>query len=492
MKKFSIIIILLKTILSIYSCSSKSDSIKPIRVQVDLNINELKNIQLSNGNSIQLKLLEINEKIGSLRGAVRECSIKVLLNGKELTIPSGGYNLPVVLEGLMIDCPVTKSYYKNTTKDRWGLTKDARVRIWPEGPYITPGTFGYPIRQSWFASLTQGGNASTYVDAKEIVSRKVVYYHSGIDFGGVEGMDEIISSTDGLVISSMGKKLEGYDNFPDDVRADVLYIMDNRGWYYRYSHLDSIIKGIEPGVKVRLGQKVGYIGKQGHSGGWVHLHFEIRYIGLEGKWVTEEAFPYIWESYINEYKPPLIALARPHLLTETGKKVILNGSKSKGISNKISSFEWTLSNGEILSGPIQEIEYEHAGTYSEVLKVTDIKGNVDYDFTTVIVADNQNLNNPIPILHAAYHPTLGIKVGDPVTFEVRAFNCTAGNEVWDFGDDTKKVTVKSEFYQPRYVEGDYAKAIHQFESPGHYIVSVERINKYGYKAIAKLHVEVNR
>lgn len=53
-------------------------------------------------------------------------------------------------------------------------------------------------------------------------------------------------------------------------------VLDDRGWYYRYSHLFTIDDAIQPGARVRMGQRLGLLGKEGASGGWAHLHFGIK------------------------------------------------------------------------------------------------------------------------------------------------------------------------------------------------------------------------
>jgi hypothetical protein len=47
-----------------------------------------------------------------------------------------------------------------------------------------------------------------------------------------------------------------------------------------------------------------------------------------GKWGTEEGYAFLWEAYQRQYKPQLIAVARPHHLIWAGEKVTLDGSKS--------------------------------------------------------------------------------------------------------------------------------------------------------------------
>jgi len=297
-----------------------------------------------------------------------------------------------------------------------------------------------------------------------------------------------------LVVSANNKVLEGYEDLPGDVRSDVVYIVDIRNWYIRYSHLDSVDPKIKLGAKVKIGQKIGFIGKQGHSGGWVHLHFEIKNKETpSGIWGTEDAYAYVWESYVNQYNPSLIAMARPHQLVWTGQQVTLAGNKSKSLVGDIVSYEWIFCDGTTAEGAVQEKSYNKPGEYSEILKVTDSKGNVDYDFTIVQVYDRENPEKTMPNMQLAFHPTLNIKPDDPVTFLVRTFNTDFGNEVWDFGDGSPQVTVKSEIEdQKNIIKGKFAETVHSFSEPGDYVIKVERSNETGLKAISHLHVVVNK
>ncbi len=484
---------LLLLILLSVSCNDIS-KLTPVRVVAELDIGESQEIRLTNGDIIKLKLLQVDVVRDSLRDAVRSVNVKVSVDDEKITLNSGNYNLPVAVGKVQIDCPVVKNYYTNSGSDQWGLQKDARFRLWPTGkPYFKPGTFVYPVKQSWLASMSQIGNEPCYVDWGENPSGKKIYYHAGHDIGGADGMDEIVSATDGLVVSANNEVLDGYDDLPGDVRPDVVYVVDNRNWYIRYSHLDSTDPEIKPGAIIKMGQKIGFIGKKGHSGGWAHLHFEIKNKETSsGNWGTEEAYPYLWGSYIHQQKPDLIAVARPHKLIWAGQSVSLDGRKSKSFAGDIVSYEWTFCDGTTADGAVQEKSYDKPGEYSEILKVTDSKGNVDYDFTVVQVYDRNNPEKTIPAMQPAYHPSLNIKPGDPVTFLVRTFNTDFGNEVWDFGDGSPKVTVKSEFVDRKNSnKGKFAKTVHVFSEPGHYIVKVERSDESGTPAIAHLHVVVN-
>jgi hypothetical protein len=165
--------------------------------------------------------------------------------------------------------------------------------------------------------------------------------------------------------------------------------------------------------------------------------------------------------------------------------------KSKSFKGTIVKYEWIFCDGTTAEGAVQKKSYQTAGEYSEILKVTDSKGNIDYDFTVIQVYDREKPEKAIPVMQPAYHPTLNIKPGDPVTFLVRTFNTDYGKEVWNFGDGSPQIEVKSEYVDPKhFTEGKFAETVHSFANPGHYIVRVERSDESGLKAIAHLHVVV--
>ena len=112
---------------------NKPEGNAPIRVVAELNVGESRDITLSNGESINLTLLGISDVRDSLRNAIREVKVDVRIDGNEYTLGSGNYNLPVKAGRVQIDCPIVKNYYDNSNNDHWGLTRDARFRLWPEG-----------------------------------------------------------------------------------------------------------------------------------------------------------------------------------------------------------------------------------------------------------------------------------------------------------------------------------------------------------------------
>lgn len=471
-------------------------TLKPSMRTVDLNVGESEKVILPDGKSITVTLIDLKETTDSLRNAVRVAEVGVEVGGKKATLVSANYRLPVEVGGVLVDCPVTKGYRQNATKgivgdNPWGLDKDARIRLFPAGaPLLEPKTFLYPAKQRWFASGTQMANEPTHVDGGENPLNKKIYYHYGLDIGGAEELVEVIAATNGIVVSSGKELLKGFENTPAKPRYDVVYLLDERGWFYRYSHLHTIAPSIKPGAKVKMGQLVGILGKEGGSGGWSHLHFDITGKQPSGKWGIIEGYAFLWEAYHQQYKPKLLAVARPHHLVNVGQKVTLDGSRSWSANGAMNSYDWILHDGAKMSGENIERVYNKPGVYSEILKITDGAKRIDYDFAVVNVCDMKQPKLLPPSIHAVYYPTFGIKPGDPVTFKVRTFRTTDGKEKWDFGDGSPNVEVQSDGNVVPLAKDGYARTSHTFAKAGHYVVRVERTNSRGESAIAHLQVRV--
>ncbi len=467
----------------------------PLFQTLDLAVGETQSVTLGGGKTAAVKLISVREERDPLRAAVRDATVQVQVNGAPVTLHAGNYNLPDESGGVQIDCPITAGNRSNSTTDPWGLVKDARVRIWPAGsPWIEPDTFTLPARQRWMASSTQMANEPVYVDGCENPAEKKVYYHYGLDMGGAEGLVDVVAATDGVVVSAGTNILGGFEKSPAAIRYDVVYLLDDRGWYYRYSHMQTIDAAIKPGAGVRRGQKIGVLGKEGGSGGWSHLHVDITSRQPSGRWGIQEGYAFLWQTALREQQPELVAIARPHQLVRVGDQATFRGAKSWSRSNpshRLSRFDWTFSDGTTATGAIARHTYQRPGSYCEILKVTDTEGRVAYDFPIVQVIDPAKPEKLPPAIHAAYAPTLGIKPGDPVTFKVRTFGTTDGEETWDFGDGTPAVTAHSDGNVDIHAKNGYAVTTHRFTKPGVYLVRVERANGAGMTATARLCVNVD-
>ncbi len=460
---------------------------------VDINKGESVKVRLSNGKTALVELLDHSEVRDRVRGAVRLARLRIKVNGREGQLECRSYRLPVRVAGVQVDCAITKEFLENARSDPWGLEKDARLRLWPAGsPFMAPGTYVYPVKQRWFASDTQMSNEPSYVDGSETPSSQKIYYHYGLDIGGAEGLTEVVSATDGLIVVRGNNALPGYNRSPyTELNYDGVIVLDERGWYHWYFHLASIDSGVQLGKRIRMGQPLGLLGKEGKAGCWSHLHYEIRAAQPSGEAGIVEGYAFLWEAYCRAIAPEVIAVARPHSLAWVGETVILDGNRSWSSAGRISRFEWTFSDGSSAKGPVVTRVYTHPGTYSEILKVTDNRGRNAYDFAVVQIVGRQSGEQDLPpTIHASYWPTIDVRAGQAITFLVRTCRTTFGHEIWNFGDGSAPVEVTSDGCADEKSPAGYARTQHIFSKPGDYLIRVERANERGEKAIANLYVPV--
>ncbi|OYW25518.1 MAG: peptidase M24 [Caulobacter sp. 12-67-6] len=87
--------------------------------------------------------------------------------------------------------------------------------------------------------------------------------HKGVDFGAGHGTP-ILAAGDGVVLEA--RRWAGYGNW--------LRIRHAGKWDTGYAHISRYAPGIRPGMRVRQGQVVAYVGSTGMSTG-PHLHYEV-------------------------------------------------------------------------------------------------------------------------------------------------------------------------------------------------------------------------
>ena len=464
-------------------------AIEPLVRVVDLDIDESAAVTLHDGVVANVRLLALDEDRDRVRQAVRSARVRLDVNGAIVELESGMYNLPVTVGGVQVDCSITSGYNSNGTPEFWGLKKQARLRLWPAGSALTrPGTFRYPVDQRWFASATWFDNEP--IDGGARILPKI-YYHSGLDIGGAEGMVNVSAATDALVVSvGLDVHPDHREGTPVKPRYDVVYLLDGRGWYYRYSHLQRIDESLAVGRVIPIGHPIGVLGKEGASGGWSHLHFEIVARQPSGEWGTQAGDALIREAYLREHRPRLIACSRPRHFLVAGESAELDGSRSWSATGEELRYEWRFTDGGSAVGEKVRRSYPRPGRYSEILKVTDAAGNIDYDFAIVQVLNPETPDLYSPSLHAAYAPTLGLTAGQEVTFKVRGFNVQGGEERWDFGDGSPAVTTRSDGNVVALNPDGYAITTHRYATPGDYLVRIERTGANGLTATEHLHVIV--
>ena len=87
--------------------------------------------------------------------------------------------------------------------------------------------------------------------------------HTGVDWAAPSGTP-IVASGNGTVEEAEWKS--GYGRW--------VLLRHANGYQTGYAHMSGIAKGITPGVKVRQGQVIGFVGSTGRSTG-PHLHYEV-------------------------------------------------------------------------------------------------------------------------------------------------------------------------------------------------------------------------
>jgi hypothetical protein len=110
---------------------------------------------------------------------------------------------------------------------------------------------------------------------------------------------EVVAVTDGVV--DFVSRADTWDPASDDpaLRGGIsVAIVGDDGVRYYGSHLSSIDPGIEPGVRVRAGQRLGLSGKSGNARDTdPHLHFGISHPTTADDWSVRrgevDPFPYL-------------------------------------------------------------------------------------------------------------------------------------------------------------------------------------------------------
>jgi len=88
--------------------------------------------------------------------------------------------------------------------------------------------------------------------------------HRGVDFGAAPGTP-IMAAGDGVVEKAGAEG--GFGN--------MVLLRHNATYETAYAHMSRFAAGIKPGVHVRQGQVIGYVGATGLATG-PHLHYEVR------------------------------------------------------------------------------------------------------------------------------------------------------------------------------------------------------------------------
>ena len=90
------------------------------------------------------------------------------------------------------------------------------------------------------------------------------------------------------------------------------------GGRHEHGHLAAVDPAVRLGDRVRRGTRLGALGKEGGSGGWSHLHFDIKSRQPSGMWGTQAAYGFVWEAYQR------VASNKDVVLVEGGERALID------------------------------------------------------------------------------------------------------------------------------------------------------------------------
>ncbi len=129
------------------------------------------------------------------------------------------------------------------------------------------GADGTSVRKALLKTPVNGARISSGFGYRNHPILGYTALHRGVDFAVAMGTP-VMAAGDGTVVIAGWHK--SYGNRVKVRHANHYDTM--------YAHFSSIARGIVPGVKVKQGQVVGYVGSTGMSTG-PHCHFEVHYYG---------------------------------------------------------------------------------------------------------------------------------------------------------------------------------------------------------------------
>lgn len=122
---------------------------------------------------------------------------------------------------------------------------------------------GRSLRKFLLRTPVDGARLSSHFGKRRHPVLGYTKMHKGTDFAAPRGTP-IYAGGSGVVERS--DRYGGYGNY--------LRIRHSNTYSTAYAHLSKFAKGIKPGIRVRQGQVVGYVGTTGRSTG-PHLHYEV-------------------------------------------------------------------------------------------------------------------------------------------------------------------------------------------------------------------------
>jgi murein DD-endopeptidase MepM/ murein hydrolase activator NlpD len=135
------------------------------------------------------------------------------------------------------------------------------------GDYYTPE--GFTLNREFLPAPLEFTEITSWYGETRRIGRRFQASHPGIDYAAPVGTP-VHATADGEVDLPTGPQVTGY--------GKVVVIKHRGSVSTLYAHLDSFAPGLEPGMRVRQGELIGFVGLTGWTTG-PHLHYEFRVDG---------------------------------------------------------------------------------------------------------------------------------------------------------------------------------------------------------------------
>ncbi|WP_239082188.1 M23 family metallopeptidase [Actinoplanes teichomyceticus] len=191
------------------------------------------------------------------------------------------------------------------------------------GPGSTagPGAAAPAVATTPVAAVTTLDTAATAASARRYafpVAAKNVSWHE--THSGYRATDifaacgsKVVATTTGVVLEI--SRTDRYRKGKDGPYNGGLFvsILGDDGVRYYGSHLKSVTKGIKKGVRVKVGQQIGKVGRTGNASGVCHLHYGISpACARVGDWTVRRGvvwpYPYLKSWRKGGQKSPVAAV----------------------------------------------------------------------------------------------------------------------------------------------------------------------------------------
>ncbi len=415
---------------------------------VCLNIGEEYPFELKDKSEKLIRLVSVKEYRDSVVKLVRWADVVIEVDGEILHLTCAPYTIPTEFNRIRVQADTTSAWH-------W-LPKRVQFSIWDANdPIVKTERFGFPLSDyALFSHGMQAYNEVVHLGWTDGCPEGVVFYHDyGIDFGGYESRQHIVSCTDGTVLQLSTER-----------KHIFVVIQDDDGFIWDYGHFDFIDPGVKKGARIQRGQTIGILGKTGPSGNFSHLHLGayLSRSDLEADKRNRRLnlYPWIVATYAKQYRKTMYAVARPHLTASTGEKVEFDASRCLSFGPEIVSYQWMFPDGQTVHAAKAEAVFDKSGIYIATLWIKDERGNQDVDFCKVKVFTASSPEGNIPTIYMTRTPASDIVVGQPVFFRLWLQGTNDGLIEIDFGDGTMIRDYVS-----------YSEIQHSFTSPGIHVVT---------------------